>query len=145
MPAPLTASATKGCKTVIMLVRGEGLFLGVELPDVAAAAAAVEHARAAGVLLSTDGPRRNELKIKPPLAVGDDDAELLVRRLDTALALRCGRNVATGQTMPWLRIAKSGPAGRAYYARPSRKWIVLRASEGSAGTAAPVGFPPIYI
>ena len=37
------------------------------------------------MLLSTDGPRRNVLKLKPPLAIGDDDAELLLRTLDAAL------------------------------------------------------------
>jgi 4-aminobutyrate aminotransferase-like enzyme/Ser/Thr protein kinase RdoA (MazF antagonist) len=67
-------------------VRGEGLFLGVELSDAQRATAVVEHARRAGVLLSTDGPRRNVIKIKPPLVVGDDDAELLLRTLDAALA-----------------------------------------------------------
>jgi 4-aminobutyrate aminotransferase-like enzyme/Ser/Thr protein kinase RdoA (MazF antagonist) len=67
-------------------VRGEGLFLGVELTDARCATAVVEHARGAGVLLSTDGPRRNVIKIKPPLVVDDDDAELLVRTLDAALA-----------------------------------------------------------
>jgi 4-aminobutyrate aminotransferase-like enzyme len=66
-------------------VRGEGLFLGVELSDAQRATAVVEHARRAGVLLSTDGPRRNVIKIKPPLVVGDDDAELLLRTLDAAL------------------------------------------------------------
>ena len=66
-------------------VRGEGLFLGVELDDAAAATAVVEHARRAGVLLSTDGPRRNVLKIKPPLAVTDDDAEEFLQTLSAAL------------------------------------------------------------
>jgi 4-aminobutyrate aminotransferase-like enzyme/Ser/Thr protein kinase RdoA (MazF antagonist) len=66
-------------------VRGEGLFLGVELREAGDAAAAVEHARRAGVLLSTDGPRRNVIKIKPPLVVGDEEAERLVRTLDEAL------------------------------------------------------------
>jgi 4-aminobutyrate aminotransferase-like enzyme len=66
-------------------VRGEGLFLGVELTDAARATAVVEHARHAGVLLSTDGPRRNVIKIKPPLVVDDEDGDLLVRTLDAAL------------------------------------------------------------
>jgi 4-aminobutyrate aminotransferase-like enzyme/Ser/Thr protein kinase RdoA (MazF antagonist) len=66
-------------------VRGEGLFLGVELTDAAEATAVVEHARGAGVLLSTDGPRRNVIKIKPPLVVGDEDAERLLRTLNAAL------------------------------------------------------------
>ncbi len=67
-------------------VRGEGLFLGVELSDAGQATAAVEHARSAGVLLSTDGPGRNVIKIKPPLVIGDEDAERLLRTLDAALS-----------------------------------------------------------
>jgi 4-aminobutyrate aminotransferase-like enzyme/Ser/Thr protein kinase RdoA (MazF antagonist) len=70
---------------VITDVRGEGLFLGVELASAQAAAAAVEHARRGGVLLSTDGPQRNVIKIKPPLAIGDEDAELFLRTLEAAL------------------------------------------------------------
>jgi 4-aminobutyrate aminotransferase-like enzyme/Ser/Thr protein kinase RdoA (MazF antagonist)/murein DD-endopeptidase MepM/ murein hydrolase activator NlpD len=66
-------------------VRGEGLFLGVELTGAAEATAVVERARRGGVLLSTDGPERNVLKIKPPLAIGDDDAELFLGTLDRAL------------------------------------------------------------
>ncbi|HKG67159.1 MAG TPA: aminotransferase class III-fold pyridoxal phosphate-dependent enzyme, partial [Solirubrobacteraceae bacterium] len=65
--------------------RGEGLFLGLELTGAAEATAVTEAARRAGVLLSTDGPRRNVLKLKPPLAIGDADAELLLRTLDAAL------------------------------------------------------------
>jgi 4-aminobutyrate aminotransferase-like enzyme len=66
-------------------VRGEGLFLGVELDTAEAASAAVERARHDGVLLSTDGPRRNVIKIKPPLVIGDDDAERFLTALDAAL------------------------------------------------------------
>ena len=70
---------------VITDVRGEGLFLGVELAGAAEAAAAVEHARRAGVLLSTDGPLRNVIKVKPPLVVSDDDAGRFLETLDAAL------------------------------------------------------------
>jgi 4-aminobutyrate aminotransferase-like enzyme/Ser/Thr protein kinase RdoA (MazF antagonist) len=70
---------------VVTDVRGEGLFLGVELADAETATAVAEHARAAGVLLSVDGPQRNVLKIKPPLVLGDEDAALLVRTLASAL------------------------------------------------------------
>jgi 4-aminobutyrate aminotransferase-like enzyme/Ser/Thr protein kinase RdoA (MazF antagonist) len=66
-------------------VRGEGLFLGVELTGAEEASAAVEHARRAGVLLSTDGPRRNVIKIKPPMVLGDEDADRLPATLDAAL------------------------------------------------------------
>src|SRR6185503_13654526 len=65
--------------------RGEGLFLGLELTGPAEATAVAEAARDAGVLISTDGPGRNVLKLKPPLVIGDEDAELLLRTLDAAL------------------------------------------------------------
>ena len=70
---------------VITDVRGEGLFLGVELASAQAAAAAVDRARRDGVLLSTDGPRRNVIKIKPPMVLGDEDAERFLTTLDAAL------------------------------------------------------------
>jgi 4-aminobutyrate aminotransferase-like enzyme/Ser/Thr protein kinase RdoA (MazF antagonist) len=67
-------------------VRGAGLFIGVELATAEAAESTVEHARHAGVLLSTDGPRRNVLKVKPPLAIGDEEAGRFLEVLDAALA-----------------------------------------------------------
>jgi 4-aminobutyrate aminotransferase-like enzyme/Ser/Thr protein kinase RdoA (MazF antagonist) len=74
-------------------VRGSGLFLGVELvrdregqaPAAELASDVVNVLRDEPVLLSTDGPDRNVLKIKPPLAFGRDDAELLVDALDRGL------------------------------------------------------------
>ncbi|WP_283134375.1 aminotransferase class III-fold pyridoxal phosphate-dependent enzyme [Rhizohabitans arisaemae] len=73
-------------------VRGEGLFLGVELsledrrPATAQAAAVKEAAKARGVLLSTDGPDDNVLKIKPPLVLTAADCELFLDVLADALA-----------------------------------------------------------
>jgi len=69
----------------VVEARGEGLFLGLELTGPAEATAVAEAARDAGVLISTDGPGRNVLKLKPPLVIGDEDAELLLRTLDAAL------------------------------------------------------------
>jgi 4-aminobutyrate aminotransferase-like enzyme len=69
-------------------VRGEGLFLGVELHTPEAAAAAVERARHDGVLLSTDGPRRNVIKLKPPLVVEEADADRFLDVLGAALDQR---------------------------------------------------------
>jgi 4-aminobutyrate aminotransferase-like enzyme len=75
-------------------VRGAGLFIGVELtrrdgaPATEEAAAVIERARAAHVLLSTDGPHRNVLKIKPPLVIADADAERFLAVLDEALRQR---------------------------------------------------------
>ena len=77
--------------TMIYDVRGSGLFLGVELrtdegaPAGAMASAVVERARQAGVLLSTDGPHHNVIKMKPPMVVNDTDADRLVAVLDEAL------------------------------------------------------------
>lgn len=75
-------------------VRGSGLFLGVDLvtdrddrtPDGALADAVVAGARDAGVLLSTEGPGGNVLKIKPPLPFSTTDADRLLETVDTALA-----------------------------------------------------------
>jgi 4-aminobutyrate aminotransferase-like enzyme len=75
-------------------VRGAGLFIGVELvrdratlePAPAQAAYAANRMRERGVLLSTDGPFHNVLKIKPPLPFDATDADLLVATLDTVLA-----------------------------------------------------------
>ena len=39
-----------------------------------------------GVLLSTDGPFDNMLKIKPPMAFGRAEADIMVEALDAALA-----------------------------------------------------------
>ncbi len=75
-------------------VRGLGLFLGVELvldratrePAPLHAAYAVERMREEGVLLSTDGPDRNVIKIKPPLCFTAADADFLVAKLDRILS-----------------------------------------------------------
>ena len=74
-------------------VRGSGFFLGVELvrdrvtlePATHEAAAVVERLREQGVLLGTDGPWHNVLKIRPPMPFNDDDADVLVAALDAAL------------------------------------------------------------
>ncbi|MEU4222754.1 aminotransferase class III-fold pyridoxal phosphate-dependent enzyme [Nonomuraea sp. NPDC026600] len=72
-------------------VRGEGLFLGVELslegrrPATAQAGAVKEAVKARGVLVSTDGPDDNVLKIKPPLVLTGADCELFLDVLGEAL------------------------------------------------------------
>ena len=74
-------------------VRGAGLFLGVDLvADRASRAPATELARRVAamlreraVLVSTDGPADNVLKIKPPMALTVDDAEVLLVELDAVL------------------------------------------------------------
>ena len=83
-------------------VRGRGLFLGVELvsdrdgptADARAARYVVERMKECGVLLSTDGPDDNVIKIKPPLPFSRDDALRVVETLDRVLledAVRGGR------------------------------------------------------
>ena len=75
-------------------VRGLGLFLGVELvadrrtlaPAAAAAAALVERMKRRGILLSTDGPLHNVLKIKPPLVLTRADVDHALLALDDELA-----------------------------------------------------------
>jgi 4-aminobutyrate aminotransferase-like enzyme len=74
-------------------VRGSGLFLGVELvrerrtlaPATAAANEVVNHMREHGVLIGTDGPHHNVLKVRPPMPFNADDAEVLVTAMDRAL------------------------------------------------------------
>jgi len=74
-------------------VRGVGLFVGIELvkereskePAAQEAEAVVAAARARRVLLSTDGPHHNVVKIKPPLSFGSHEVEHLLRVLDDCL------------------------------------------------------------
>lgn len=74
-------------------VRGAGLFVGVELvrdrttrePDEALATELVNRAAERGVLLSTDGPDHNVIKIKPPLVFSAADADRLVETVDAIL------------------------------------------------------------
>lgn len=79
-------------------VRGAGLFLGVELvrdrdtrePAPREADAVVQHCRGEGILLSTDGPHHNVLKVKPPMPFDAIDAQLLVATVDRALSALVG-------------------------------------------------------
>jgi 4-aminobutyrate aminotransferase-like enzyme len=75
-------------------VRGLGLFVGIELVlDRNTLASAGAHAsyvaermRDHGILISTDGPFHNVLKLKPPLVFDEQDADRLVATLDKVLA-----------------------------------------------------------
>jgi 4-aminobutyrate aminotransferase-like enzyme len=67
-------------------VRGLGLFLGFEMPREAEATELVNRMKDRGVLLSTDGPLHNVIKIKPPLVLSRADAGLLLERLDRTLS-----------------------------------------------------------
>jgi 4-aminobutyrate aminotransferase-like enzyme len=78
---------------VIGDVRGRGLYLGAEFvqdraqrtPDAARLKAVIEHARQQGVLLSSDGPDHNVLKIKPPIVFDEAEAALLLGAVGHAL------------------------------------------------------------
>jgi 4-aminobutyrate aminotransferase-like enzyme len=74
-------------------VRGQGLFLGVEMvtdrktqgPATQAANDIANTMRDNGVLISTDGPFDNVLKIKPPLVFGMKEAGIMADALQHAL------------------------------------------------------------
>ncbi len=54
-------------------------------PAATLARAVIEGMRDRGILLSTDGPLHNVLKIKPPLVFSGEDADRLVETLDVVL------------------------------------------------------------
>ncbi len=55
-------------------VRGQGLFIGVELATGEEASYVVNTLRDRGILAGTDGPNHNVIKIRPPLIFSEDDA-----------------------------------------------------------------------
>ena len=55
-------------------------------PAAAQATYVVNRLREHGILMSTDGPLHNVLKIKPPLVFNEANADFLVRTLDRILA-----------------------------------------------------------
>jgi len=75
-------------------VRGHGFFLGVELvrnrttlePAAQEASYIANRMRERGVLMSTDGPHHNVLKIKPPMCFGMQEAEVLIGALELVLS-----------------------------------------------------------
>ena len=80
--------------SIIGDVRGRGLFIGMELvrdrktlePADVEATTLVNRMKDRGVLLSTDGPLHNVIKIKPPLVLDEFDIDMTVRLLDDVLA-----------------------------------------------------------
>jgi 4-aminobutyrate aminotransferase-like enzyme len=74
-------------------VRGLGLYLGVDLvtdratkePATALASDVANTLRGLGVLVSTDGPADNVLKIKPPIVFDVTHADLLAEALSHTL------------------------------------------------------------
>jgi 4-aminobutyrate aminotransferase-like enzyme len=75
---------------IISDVRGSGLFIGVELvregrPADVEAARVVNQMREHGILLGTDGPHHNVLKIRPPMPFSEENAEELIATLRETL------------------------------------------------------------
>ncbi len=74
-------------------VRGVGLFIGLELvrnhedlePADVEASYVANRMRDKGILISTDGPLHNVLKIKPPMVFTREDADFLTQTLDAIL------------------------------------------------------------
>lgn len=74
-------------------VRGHGLFIGIELvrdraslePAPREASYVVNRMLKKGVLLATDGPLNNVIKIKPPLVFTEENADHVVNSLDQIL------------------------------------------------------------
>ncbi len=75
-------------------VRGAGLFIGIELvedrktlkPATEKAKLITDKMKELAIILSTDGPHNNVIKIKPPLVFTQDNAKLLVDLLSKLLA-----------------------------------------------------------
>jgi 4-aminobutyrate aminotransferase-like enzyme/Ser/Thr protein kinase RdoA (MazF antagonist) len=82
--------------------RGAGLFLGLELvrdpstlePAAAEASFIANRMRDHGILLGTDGPYHNVVKIRPPMPFNASDAEFLLERLEMVLREDFGESPA---------------------------------------------------
>jgi 4-aminobutyrate aminotransferase-like enzyme len=74
-------------------VRGSGLFLGVELvrdrqtlePAAEEASFVSNRMREHGILLGTDGPFHNVVKIRPPMPFDEGNADYLVKVFEKIL------------------------------------------------------------
>ncbi len=86
-------NALKEKHALIGDVRGRGLFLGIELvrdhntlePADTETTQIVEMMKERGILLSTDGPLHNVIKIKPPLQFNMGNAKHVARTLDEVM------------------------------------------------------------
>jgi len=75
-------------------VRGFGLFIGVELvldrqskaPATQVASYLKDRLRERRILLGTEGPADNILKIRPPLTIEEGDVAMLLQVLDDTLS-----------------------------------------------------------
>ena len=81
------------CHRLIGDVRGSGMFLGIDLvrdretrePATEEADYVVNRLRDCGILVGTDGPHHNVLKLRPPLIFSEADADLFVAVLESIL------------------------------------------------------------
>lgn len=77
-------------------VRGAGLFLGIDLcgrgkpdqPDPALATAVINGLKDRGVLIGAAGRFGNTLKVRPPLSLSEEEADIFVDRLAETLSAR---------------------------------------------------------
>lgn len=82
-----------GRHPVVGDVRGRGLFIGIDLvedpatraPATRLAADTVEALKRRGILISSDGPHANVLKVKPPLVITAEELDTFVDALDEVL------------------------------------------------------------
>ena len=82
----------KNHPNLISEVRGRGLFIGIDLvkntnnhPNKKLATIVINKLRNKGILLSTDGPYHNVIKIKPPLPFNKEDSDFVSYELDKVL------------------------------------------------------------
>jgi 4-aminobutyrate aminotransferase-like enzyme len=86
-------SALGGDFPMVGDVRGSGLFFGVDLvrdrgtrePATEEASYVANRMREEGILLGTDGPYHNVVKIRPPMPFTTDNADVLVETLGRVL------------------------------------------------------------
>lgn len=79
--------------SIIGDVRGVGMFIGIDLvkdrtsrePATAEAQHIISRLKQEFILFSADGPHRNVLKFKPPMVLSLDDADHLLRTLESIL------------------------------------------------------------
>ena len=80
-------------------MRGSGFFIGVELvrdratlaPAAAQAAYIAERMRQRGILIGTEGPLHNVLKIRPPMVFNSADAKFLLSTMEIILSEDCAQ------------------------------------------------------
>ena len=90
---PESDTVTRTIIGIVGDVRGSGFFIGVELvrdrttlePATADASDVVDRMREEGILIGTDGPHHNVLKIRPPMPFTIDDAEVVASTLGKIL------------------------------------------------------------